>query len=67
MNHMQMDIHLPETLTAKNVSDIVYVFEYMSLATKQNFLASLLITHDNHYKKIVKAIGNNYQNIIANA
>ena len=67
MNHMHMHIHLPETLTAKNVSDIVYVFEHMSLATKQSFLASLLITHDNHYKKIVKAIGNNYQNIIANA
>jgi len=55
MTHMQ--VKMPENLTAKDLNGIAFVFSKMSLPTKQSFIASLLLTHPEHYDRICRALG----------
>jgi hypothetical protein len=53
-----MQVKMPENLTAKDLDSIVYVFSKMSIASKQSFIASLLVYHPEHYRTISGALGN---------
>jgi hypothetical protein len=62
-----MQIKMPDSLSHKNVQDIVFVISSMSNSTKCNFLASLLMTHPEHYATIVSAMGAVYKTCIPQA
>jgi hypothetical protein len=62
-----MQIKMPDNLTAKNIKDIVFVISSMSDSTKCNFLASLLMTHPEHYGSITDAMGVTYSKCIPRA
>ena len=51
MTHLKR-IQMPETLSTKDITTIVYLFKTMSLAAKHDFLSTLIVEHPNHYKKI---------------
>lgn len=57
-------IQMPEKLSNKDITSIVYVFKTMSGAAKHDFLSSLIIQHPEHYRKISKALGKEYKNSI---
>lgn len=61
---MEMQIQMPESLSAKDVDGIVYVFSRMSLATKHSFLASLMMKHPEHYIRLITEMGADYINSI---
>ena len=60
-------VKMPERLTAKDISSIVYVFSKMSLSARQTFLAGLLTEHPEHYVKVCTALGEQYFASIASA
>lgn len=62
-----MQVKMPQNLTIKDVKSIIFVYSHLSLSSKQNFLASLMINHPEHYERITKAIGTDYQNSIPRA
>ena len=64
---MQNKIQLPEKLTKTDVQNIVYVFSHMSAASKDEFISSLLMTHEKHYNKIVDALGLSFSSYIGRA
>jgi len=57
-------IQMPEKLSSKDISSIVYVFKTMSSAARHDFLSSLIIQHPEHYRKISKALGKEYKSSI---
>jgi hypothetical protein len=60
-------VQMPENLSDKDIDSIVYVFGHMAILTKQEFLASLMMKHPEHYIKITNAIGKAHNNFIAMA
>lgn len=58
---MQKRILMPESLSNKDVDSIVYVFSKMSLASKHDFLAALMVEHPEHFPKITTALGSDYK------
>lgn len=63
MTHLKR-IQMPETLSSKDITTIVYLFKTMSLAAKHDFLSTLIVEHPNHYKKIKKALGKDHNKFI---
>lgn len=57
-------IQMPEKLSNKDITSIIYVFKTMSGAAKHDFLSSLIIQHPSHFKKISKALGSDYKKSI---
>lgn len=57
MNHVQ--IKMPERLTNKDLEGIAHVFSKMSLASKQSFIASIIMEYPEHYLRISNALGEN--------
>lgn len=62
-----MQVKMPQSLTAKDVDGIAYVFSKMSISSKQSFLASLLINHPEHFIRISKALGEEYTEAMGSA
>ena len=60
-------VKMPQNLTAKDLDGIAYVYSKMSLASKQSFLASLIIEHPEHFGRISKAIGEKGMTAMAQA
>jgi len=58
---MQKRILMPESLSNKDVDSIVYVFSKMSIASKHDFLAALMVEHPEHFPKITTALGGDYK------
>ena len=63
MMHLKK-IQMPEKLSNKDVNGIIFVFKTMSNAAKYDFLSSLIMEHPEHFKKISKALGKEYNNSI---
>lgn len=61
MTHTQKKITMPSSLSNKDIDSIVYVFSKMSLASKHDFLAALMVEYPEHFRKITKAIGSDYK------
>jgi hypothetical protein len=63
MTHLKR-IQIPENLSSKDINNIVFLFRSMSLAAKHDFLSTLIVQHPDHYKKISKALGKDYNKFI---
>ena len=64
---MQKRILMPDNLSNKDIDSIVYVFSKMSLASKHDFLAALMVEHPEHFPKITDALGSDYRNSMVTA
>ena len=64
---MQKRILMPESLSNKDVDSIVYVFSKMSVASKHDFLAALMVEHPEHFPKITDALGSDYRKVVVQA
>jgi hypothetical protein len=58
---------MPSHLSNKDIEGIIYVFSKMSTASKNDFIANLMISETKHYAKIVDALGLQYSGYIAQA
>lgn len=64
---MQNTIKMPTHLSNKDIENIIYVFSKMSVASKNDFIASLMVSEQKHYAKIINALGEQYSSFIGRA
>jgi len=62
MTRTQKRIQMPDSLSAKDLDRISYVFSKMSIASKQDFLAALMVDCPDQYLKVTEALGSDYKN-----
>jgi len=60
MTPTQKRIQMPDNLSAKDLDRISYVFSKMSIASKQDFLAALMVECPEQYLKVTEALGRDY-------
>lgn len=58
---------MPEKLSRKDVENIIYIYTHLSLASKHDFLAALMVEHPEHFPMVTKALGNQYTNSMVQA
>ena len=61
MTPTQKKISMPDNLSNKDIDSIVFVFSKMSIASKHDFIAALMVEHPEHFRKITKALGSDYK------
>jgi hypothetical protein len=63
----QKKVQMPDNLSMKDLNRISYVFSKMSVASKHDFLASLMLDCPNQYVIVIEALGNDYRKAIVQA
>jgi hypothetical protein len=63
----QKKVQMPDNLSMKDLDRISYVFSKMSVASKHDFLAALMVDCPNQYAIVIEALGNDYRKAIVQA
>jgi hypothetical protein len=64
---MQNRIQMPENLSPKDLDRISYVFSKMSMASKHDFLAAMMVECPKQYIKVIEALGSDYKKSMVQA
>ena len=67
MTPTQKKVQMPDNLSMKDLNRISYVFSKMSVASKHDFLAALMVDCPNQYVIVTEALGNDYRKAIVQA